>query len=178
MPKVTKIGKYETWSWCDKCKQWCEARRIFIILVIAETYSYLEKVWQNLQSWCIKACPESIQPCTMKNRNIYWRYNTQEILYTGQWSLCPLQRRCFGISQNSLSVSSTVQNILQNSFGITISCPVLFSWISSMVWNLFPFKGDFSFGKSQKLAPNLGCRGTECRVSGGSLASSPRCLGS
>ena len=33
---------------------------------------------------------------------------------------------------------------------IGISCPIIFSWISSMVWNLFPFKGDFSFGKSQK----------------------------
>ena len=33
---------------------------------------------------------------------------------------------------------------------IAISCPVTFSWISSMVWNLFPFKGDFSFGKNQK----------------------------
>ena len=33
---------------------------------------------------------------------------------------------------------------------ITITCPVLFSWISLMVWNLFHFKGDFSFGKSQK----------------------------
>ena len=34
---------------------------------------------------------------------------------------------------------------------ISISCLILFSWISSMVWNLFLFKGDFSFGKSQKL---------------------------
>ena len=33
---------------------------------------------------------------------------------------------------------------------VTVSCPVIFSWISFMVWNLFPFKGDFSFGKSQK----------------------------
>ena len=33
---------------------------------------------------------------------------------------------------------------------ISISYPVVFSWISSMVWNLFPFKGNFSFGKSQK----------------------------
>ena len=31
-----------------------------------------------------------------------------------------------------------------------------------MVWNLFPVKGDFSFGKSQKSrVPNLGCRGAE-----------------
>ena len=29
-------------------------------------------------------------------------------------------------------------------------CPIIFSRISSTVWNLFPFKGDFSFGKSQK----------------------------
>ena len=35
---------------------------------------------------------------------------------------------------------------------IAISCPTVFSWISSMmVWNFFHFKGDFSFGKSQKL---------------------------
>ena len=33
---------------------------------------------------------------------------------------------------------------------IAISCPIVFSWISSTVWNLFPLKGDFSFGKSQK----------------------------
>ena len=34
---------------------------------------------------------------------------------------------------------------------IAISCLVIFSWISSKVWNLFPFKGDCSLGKSQKL---------------------------
>ena len=34
---------------------------------------------------------------------------------------------------------------------IAISCPVIFSWISSVVWNLFPFKDGFSLGKSQKL---------------------------
>ena len=46
--------------------------------------------------------------------------------------------------------------------GISISCPIIFSWISSMVWNLFPFKGDFSFGKVRShRAPNLGCRGAE-----------------
>ena len=28
---------------------------------------------------------------------------------------------------------------------LTISCPVIFSWISLVLWNLFPFKGDFSF---------------------------------
>ena len=33
---------------------------------------------------------------------------------------------------------------------IAFSFPDVFSWILSMVWNLFPFKGDFSFGKRQK----------------------------
>ena len=33
---------------------------------------------------------------------------------------------------------------------IAISCTIVFSWISSRVCNFFPFKGDFSFGKSQK----------------------------
>ena len=33
---------------------------------------------------------------------------------------------------------------------IAISCLFIFSWISSMVWNPFPFKGDLSFRKIQK----------------------------
>ena len=33
---------------------------------------------------------------------------------------------------------------------IAISCPIIFSWITLTVWNLFPFKSDFSFEKSQK----------------------------
>ena len=36
----------------------------------------------------------SIQPCNMKNRDIYWiKYKVQEIWYIGQWCLCPLQSR-------------------------------------------------------------------------------------
>ena len=45
---------------------------------------------------------------------------------------------------------------------ITISCPFIFSWISSPIWNLFPFKGDFNFGKRQKPRIwNLCCSGSE-----------------
>ena len=45
---------------------------------------------------------------------------------------------------------------------IAISYPIVFSWISSMVWNLFPFKGDFSFRKDRRhRAPSLGCKGAE-----------------
>ena len=45
---------------------------------------------------------------------------------------------------------------------VAISCPIVFSLISSTVWNLFPFKGDFSFGKSRShRAQNMGCSRTE-----------------
>ena len=53
----------------------------------------------------------------------------------GQWHLSPLQSRHLGASHSSPT---------------TISCHIIFSWISSVVWNLFLFKDDFSFGKSQK----------------------------
>ena len=83
-----------------------------------------------------EGCPEGIQPCNMENRDIFWRrYKIQETLYTGQWFLRPLQSR-----------HMWPHTVLP----IAISCSVVFSWISSMVWNFFPFKGDFSFGKRQK----------------------------
>ena len=49
-------------------------------------------------------CPEGIQTCNMKNRDIYWRrYKTQETLYRGQWYLSPLQSRHLGTSHSSPS---------------------------------------------------------------------------
>ena len=49
-----------------------------------------------------EVCPESIQPCNMKNRDLYWRiYKVQETLYTGQWCLSPIQRRDIGTSHSS-----------------------------------------------------------------------------
>ena len=83
-----------------------------------------------------KVCPESIQPCNIENRGIYWRtYKVQETLYIGQWCLSPLKAGTLG--------PHTV-------LPVAIRCPVIFSWISSTVWNIFPFKDDFSFGKRQK----------------------------
>ena len=72
--------------------------------------------------------------CTLKNRHSLKKI--QETVYTGQWRLSPLPGRYLGTSHSSPS---------------TISHPVVFSWISLTIWNLFSFKGDFSFGKSQKL---------------------------
>ena len=46
--------------------------------------------------------------------------------------------------------------------GITISCPIVFSWISSMVWNLLTCKVILVWGKARShRAPNLGCKGAE-----------------
>ena len=70
-------------------------------------------------------------------RDIYWRrYGIQETVDIGQWLLGYLQHRHLGTSYCPPYV---------------ISCSVMFSWISLMIWNQFPFKGDFSFRKSQKL---------------------------
>ena len=72
----------------------------------------------------------------MKSGDIYWRrYKIQETLYIGQWCLIHYKVGTLG-----------PRAVLP----ITISWPVVFSWVSSMVWNIFLFKGDFSFGKSQK----------------------------
>ena len=50
--------------------------------------------------------------------------------------------------------------------------PVVFSWISLMVWNLFPVKSDFSFGKIQKSqGAKYGMQGAE---SPGWFAVSPK----
>ena len=45
---------------------------------------------------------------------------------------------------------------------ITISCPVVFSRISTVIWNLFSLKDYFTFWKAwSHRVPNLGCRGAE-----------------
>ena len=87
--------------------------------------------------WIFKACAEG----DMKNRDIFWRrYTIRETLYIvhivhGTVPPQSLQTRHLWTSHSSL---------------ITISCPVIFSWISSTVWNFFPFKREFNFGKSLK----------------------------
>ena len=80
-----------------------------------------------------KVYPESIQPCTMKNRDIYWgRY----------------KKHC--TQDNDASVPFKVAPWDLTPLLPAISCLIVFSWISLMVWNLFLFKGDCSFGKKQK----------------------------
>ena len=84
----------------------------------------------------------------MKNRDNYWRrYKIQETLYLGQWHISPLQSRNLGTSHSS---------------PITISCPIIFFWISSTVWNLFPSKVILVWVKARShRVPNLGFRRAE-----------------
>ena len=66
-----------------------------------------------------EACPEGIQPCIIKNTDIYWkRYKTQDTLYIGQWCLSPLQSRHLGISHNSPSHHQLPHHIFLVAFWI------------------------------------------------------------
>ena len=58
--------------------------------------------WRHMFS--ILLCIRGIQPCNMKNRDIYWRiYKIQETLYIGHWCFSPLQRRHLRTSLSSLN---------------------------------------------------------------------------
>ena len=105
-----------------------------------------------------------IQPCIMKNREIYWkRYQMQETLYIGQWHLSTPQHRYLGTSHSSPSVSSTVQNSMQNPVlelpsAVPSYFPKSYQWseISSLS------KVNLVLGKARShRAPNLGCTGAE-----------------
>ena len=48
-----------------------------------------------------EVCTEGVQPCNIKNRDIYWRHKIQETLHTGQWHFSPLQSRHHGTSHSS-----------------------------------------------------------------------------
>ena len=90
---------------------------------------------QLFHFWVFEISPESIQPCAMKNRDIYWKqFKIQETLYIGQWNLSPLQSRPWELTQFS-QLPSAAPTVLHR----------------------FPFTGDFSFGKSQKLQGTKWC---------------------
>ena len=102
------------------------------MLPIGHTICYADCFLCNLIMY--EVCPEGIQPRNMTNRDIYLRrykkHNTQD---------------------NDASVPFKVDTLVHHIvLPIVISCPVISFWISWMVWNLIPFKNDFSFRKSQK----------------------------
>ena len=90
--------------------------------------------------------PGGIQPYNMKNTDIYWRKYKKHCAW-----------------DNDSSVPFKVGTLGPHTvLPIAISCPIVFSWISSTVWNLFPLKEILVWGKPRSFkAPNLGCRGAE-----------------
>ena len=94
-----------------------------------------------------KVCPEGIQPCNMKTRDIYWRrYKIQETLHTGQWCLSLLQGRDFGTSHSSPNHNQLPHHYFPESHW--------WSEISSLS-NIV-----FEKARSHRM-PNLGCSGAE-----------------
>ena len=85
----------------------------------------------------------------MKNWNIHWRRYKKHCTQDNDTSV-PFKVGTLG-PHTVLPASLPLFKTLWKPFvDILVSCPIAFSWISSMFWYLFPFKGDFSFGKSQK----------------------------
>ena len=95
------------------------------------------------------ACPEGIQTCNMKNRDIYWRrYKIQKSLYIGQWHHSSLQSRLLGdLTQFSLLPSATPLYFPE---------PHRWSDISSLSKVILVLVKARSHS-----VPNVGCRGTE-----------------
>ena len=99
-----------------------------------------------------------------KGTKICWRrYKVQETLYIGQWRLSPLQSTHLGTSHSSPSISSTVENTLQNPLLESPSAaPSYFpeSHRGSEISSLSKVISVLGKARSHR-APNLGCRGTE-----------------
>ena len=105
---------------------------LFFFLKIAEVIQGI--VWFHINFWDIcsssakyeMACLESIQPCNMKNRDIYWRrYKIQEALYVGQWYLSPLQSRHVGTSHsfpNHHQIHCSTCSVILNALATQYTC--------------------------------------------------------
>ena len=60
-----------------------------------------------------EVCPEGIWPCSMKNRDIYWRrYKIQGTLYIGQWHLSPLQS--YDLLEEIWFIGSGLNQVISN----------------------------------------------------------------
>ena len=92
-----------------------------------------------------KACPEGIQPCTMKNRDIYWRYKKH--CTKDNDASVPFKVPPWDLTQFSQSPSAAPSYFPESHWWSKISS------LSKVILVL---------GKARsRKAPNLGCRGSE-----------------
>ena len=98
-----------------------------------------------------EACPEGIQPCTMKNKDIYWRRcNIQETVHRTMMPLSPSKQTPWHLTQFFQSPSSTPSYFPESH---------RWSEISSLS------KVILVWGKVRSCrAPNLGYKGVGCWV--------------
>ena len=129
----------------------CHRRSVFYFTwKLKYVFKYLTKSVYNLKyDVHTRSAPKvSSQPCNMKERDICWRrYKIQEILYTGQWCLSPLQSRHLGTPQFSQSPSAARSYFPESHWQSKISS------LSKVI---------FILGKTRsRRTPNLGCSGAE-----------------
>ena len=135
------------------CNNQCYPTKILYIFFKPKSLirSYMSFIFQKLMQTCrtllglIWSCiyMRSVQKVSS---HVIWkietfieedtRYKIQETLYIGQWCLSLPQNSHMGTAHSSSTHHQLPHCIFR---------------ISLVVWNLFPFKGDFSFSKSQKL---------------------------
>ena len=83
-------------------------------IVVLKYWNMANLHFYLFKCFIILVCPESIQPCTMKNRDIYWwRKKTQETLHIGQWCLSPLQS-C-DLLEDIWFIGSRLNQVISNS---------------------------------------------------------------
>ena len=76
--------------------------------------------------------------------------DTRNIVHRTMMPQSPSKQAPWDLTRFSQSLFHCSKHSAKFFVGIAISCPFIFSWILLTVWNLFPIKGDCSFGKSQK----------------------------
>ena len=143
------VSPHETWHWVMSHlnhKNWKELLLSpkFIFYIQREGKKHWPSRWKILSIQYLwpricdlyEVCPESIQ-------QVIWKIETsiEDTRYN---------KHC--TQDNDASVPFKVGTLGPHTIlPITINCLIIYLWILPMVWNLFFFKGDFSFEKSQKM---------------------------
>ena len=97
--------------------------------------------------------PRSVQKVSSharSKRETFIKEGTRNIVHRTMMPQSPSKCRHLWTSEFSQHLFHCSKCSAKSFVGITISCPIVFSCMSLMVWNLFPFKGGFNFGKSHK----------------------------
>ena len=122
--------------------------RIAIINKSTNNKSSLDREVGRIFIIIYNVCPVDIQPCNMKNRDIYWRRYKKHCTQDNDASV-PFKVGTLGPHTDLPASSPWSKHCKILCWNRHQLCSRIFlNFI--YVWNLFPFKDDFSLGKSQK----------------------------